>query len=113
MIRQRNPIKRTPARKYRHALNPMYLDWLRQQKCLLCPTGMQGGAIEAAHVGVRGLGQKCADREAVSLCASHHRTGKQAHHVLGRKFWEFHKLDRDTTILAYHAAYLLETGEEL
>ncbi len=121
MIRRRKPIarsatpikrsalKRKPARK-RAGADPGYLQWLRTRPCLLCPRGMQGGPIEAAHVGVRGLGQKCPDSQAVPLCAAHHRTGKQAQHLLGRKFWEFHNLDRDAEIGKLRELYGRERG---
>jgi len=116
VIRQREPIKRTAIKRrpprVRRDLNPRYLDWLRQQRCMLASAHCNG-AIEAAHVGDRGLGQKCADREAVPLCAAHHRTGPGAHHVLGKKFWMFHGLHRDAVVLAYNAGFMSETGEEL
>ena len=60
---------------------------------------------EVAHVGRRGLSQKSSDRETIPLCARHHRTGKDAHHVLGRKFWEHHGLDRDAIILELNTRY--------
>lgn len=49
---------------------------------------------EAAHVGQRGLSQKCSDRETIPLCAFHHRTGPESHHRLGKLFWKHHGLDR-------------------
>jgi hypothetical protein len=65
----------------------------------------QVGRSEVAHVGDRGLSQKSSDRETIPLCAEHHRTGKDAHHVLGRKFWQHHGLDRDTLIAELNARY--------
>ena len=80
-----------------------YLRWLRILPCIVCcqwnlPTNRRSGPVEAAHVGKRGIGQKCADSEALPLCVWHHRTGPQAHHVLGKKFWQFWKLDRFSLI---------------
>jgi hypothetical protein len=81
--------------------DPKYLEWIRQQPCMICKTR----PVEAAHVGQRGLGQKCADVEAVPLCAEHHRTGDESHHVLGRNFWTHHRLSRDTVLRIYQTAY--------
>lgn len=67
---------------------------------------------EVAHVGERGLGQKCSDRETVPLCAEHHRTGPHAHHVLGKNFWDCHGLDRDAIIAKLNEQYREETGNE-
>lgn len=76
----------------------VYLAWLRTMPCVVCWTyrirSLRFATVEAAHVGERGIGQKCSDREALPLCTHHHRTGPQSHHVLGRKFWEFWHLDR-------------------
>lgn len=72
-----------------------YISWLHTQPCCVC--GRLSG-IEAAHVGRRGLGQKCSDLEAIPLCSEHHRTGPAAHHVLGKWFWSFHSIDREAII---------------
>lgn len=54
--------------------------------------------VEVAHVGVRGLMQRSSDLETIPLCANHHRTGKEAQHVLGKYFWAHHGIDREVTI---------------
>lgn len=54
--------------------------------------------VEVAHVGVRGLMQRSSDLETIPLCTEHHRTGKEAQHVLGKHFWERHGIDREVTI---------------
>ncbi len=66
---------------------------------------------EVAHVGDRGLGQRCPDREAIPLGVPHHRTGKDAHHVLGKNFWSHHGLDRDEVIATLQKLYEQETGK--
>jgi len=76
-----------------------YLRWIRTLPCILCstwrlPTLSNRGPVEAAHVGERGLGQKCPDNQTLPLCCWHHRTGPHSVHVLGRKFWQYWKLDR-------------------
>lgn len=91
------------------ARDPAYLEWIRGEYCLI---GMLRGSegcspaiTEAAHVGDRGLRQKCPDAEAIPLCARHHRTAPDAHHRLGRKFWEHHGLDRKQIIRELWARY--------
>jgi len=68
------------------------------------PKPQQLTPTEAAHVGLRGLRQKCSDRETLPLCAEHHRTGPDSHHVLGKRFWEHHGIDRDIWVAAYAEA---------
>ncbi len=71
--------------------NPRYLAWIRSQPCCVCGSRR---AIEAAHTGPHGLGQKSPDSSAIPLCAKHHRTGNDSYHRLGpRKFSEKHNLD--------------------
>lgn len=66
--------------------DPAYLKWLQNQPCLVCNTRkeQQRSRTEAAHVGLRGLSQKCPDREAIPLCRDHHRE----QHRHGKKFWK-------------------------
>jgi len=70
---------------------------------------------EAAHVGDRGLGQKCSDRETIPLCAEHHTQGRDSYHKLGKKFWEHHGLDRFELIARLNAMYTeqKQTGVDL
>lgn len=79
---------------------PKYLEFIRSLVCEACyPCGLgdhvQANPTEAAHVGSRGVGQKCSDYETIPLCSYHHRTGPEAHHVIGKAFWEHHGIDRD------------------
>lgn len=103
---------RTPVRQARFKprrgrfLDEPYLKWLRSLPCVVCGTFSR---IDAAHVGPRGLGQKCSDREALPLCRRHHVDGEHSHHVLGRGFWSFWKLDRFRLIADFNRAY---DGEE-
>lgn len=106
--------------------DPAYLDWIRTLPCLICSVQIYGCAwifsddaglifetapgaksriAEAAHVGIRGLGTKCDDRETVPLCPKHHRTGRDAHHVLGKWFWLYHDLDRERVIAVLQGRY--------
>jgi hypothetical protein len=73
------------------ARSAAYLAWIRTQPCVVCG---RTGWIEAAHTGLRGLGQKSSDYSAIPLCAVHHRTGKDSYHRLGaRQFAQTHNLD--------------------
>jgi len=102
------PRKRREPRANRHD-DPEYLNWIRTLPCLVCALfkRLQFGCTEAAHVGQRGLGQKCSDREAIPLCRLHHREGEHAHHRLGKRFWVFWKLNRMETIRKYQEMYAL------
>lgn len=77
--------------------------------CVACFPGdflVRGyGISEAAHVGERGLGQKCSDRETIPLCVEHHRTQPYAHHVLGKKFWAHHGLDKEAIVAELNRLY--------
>ena len=71
--------------------NPQYLQWIRSLPCVVCRTTR---AVEAAHTGPHGLGQKSSDLSAIPLCGRHHRTGDDSYHKLGpRKFAEVHQLN--------------------
>jgi hypothetical protein len=71
--------------------NPGYLRWIRSLPCVACRTTY---AVEAAHTGPHGLGQKSSDLSAIPLCGKHHRTGDDSYHRLGpRRFAEVHRLD--------------------
>lgn len=95
-------------------IDPKYRAWIRLLPCIICLKNWlfsesaeaiveaammgQNEVSECAHIGSRGLGQKCSDRQSCALCPDHHRTGAEARHVLGRNFWTFHKMDRDAVI---------------
>ena len=71
--------------------NPGYLRWIRSLPCVVCRTTY---AVEAAHTGPHGLGQKSSDLSAIPLCGKHHRTRDDSYHRLGpRRFAEVHHLD--------------------
>jgi hypothetical protein len=107
---------------------PDYLNFIRSLPCLIClviahrgiPARLGGydhtpinqrSRTEAAHVGIRGMGQKCSDWEAIPLCACHHRTGEFAHHVIGKRFWVKWRLDRFEVIRKYRDLYELATRD--
>ena len=86
-----------------------YRNFIRGLGCIVCrdtvPHNPQSSKTECAHIGERGLGQKCSDYETVPLCSYHHRIGPTSHHVLGKHFWSRHGIDRDRTIAALRAVY--------
>lgn len=96
--------------------DPAYLEWVRSLPCIIC-VGLDtlqrvllfgfkySSRVESAHVGLRGLGQKCSDRDTIPLCAEHHRTGEHAHHVLGKRFWAHHRIDRDALVAELNKQY--------
>ncbi len=136
--RSTKPIARSPVPKKRKGKrrgplrDPKYRAYIRKIPCLVCwpdfwldvavhisrgefgwsPTFMPGTVqktpTECAHVGKRGLGQKCSDYETLPLCAEHHRTGPESHHVLGKAFWAHHGLDKEVVIAELQRLYSLE-----
>lgn len=76
--------------------DPVYLAWIRTFPC--CVPACNVRRSEAHHAGVRGLGQKADDRTAIPLCAHHHRTGRDSAHVRGKRFWNYHGIDRGNLI---------------
>lgn len=107
-----------PPRRGR-VIDARYKAWIATLPCIACfPAWFkidwpdrQQSPTEVAHVGViRGLGQKCSDRDTAPLCAAHHRTGPSAHHVIGKNFWDFHGLDRIATIERLNREYDTRTG---
>jgi hypothetical protein len=120
---QRSAIRRKP-RKRQTGDNPAYRAFVRTFACILCvrPIGLlirQGQEVvvqlsntECAHVGRRGLSQKCPDCESLPLCAlEHHRIGPKSHHTLGKRFWGFHGLNRVALITQLQALYEVESGK--
>lgn len=92
-----------------------YLAFIRSLRCAIDPCAhsrLGACRTEAAHVGDRGLGQKCSDYEAIPLCAWHHRLSPLSHHRAGKRFWKHHNLNREALIAAYRLAYKeLNEGE--
>lgn len=112
-------------RRHKRKPDPAYLIWVKSAPCVVCwlpdefslvwmadvsVAGRQRSQTEVAHVGDRGLMQKCSDRETIPLCAEHHRTGKDAHHVLGKRFWAHHGLDRDAMVAELQRRYDAEVA---
>jgi hypothetical protein len=129
--RNRKPIRRSPIRhkprKRQPGDNPAYCAFVRTFGCIVCCGGRflriwhawdgvtgtryQKSPTECAHVGAKGLSQKCPDCESLPLCAlEHHRVGPEAHHVLGKRFWGFHGLDRMGLIRELQDLFRLNGG---
>ncbi len=110
---KRDRKRRGAASGKQPAKDAAYLDFIRSLPCCV-PTctsknlhkwaDVSGSTTEAAHVGDRGLRQKCSDYEVLPLCVFHHRTGPEAHHVIGKKFWTHHGMDKEKLVLAYRMA---------
>jgi hypothetical protein len=74
------------------ARDPAYLALIRQLPCVV--GSVCYGAVEAAHTGPHGMGQKSSDYSTVPLCVTHHRLGDLSLHKLGPgKFSAVHGID--------------------
>lgn len=84
-----------------------YKAWIATFPCVICDAkeSKQVTRTTVAHVGDRGFGQKCSDRETLPICVDHHQEGPEAAHKLGKNFWIHHGLDRDLLISAYNSAF--------
>lgn len=78
-----------------------FMAWIATLACLIC--GRR--PVEVAHLGPHAFGQKCPDRQTGPLCIWHHREGPHSHHKLGKKFWEFWKIDREQIFSQQNAEY--------
>ena len=108
--------------------DPAYLKWIRTLPCVCCCfESYRSGLIwemlgtvmlvgipvtEAAHVGGRGLSQKCNDRETIPLCRWHHRTGPESHHRAAKRFWEFWAIDKTELIRKLNENFEEEHAEK-
>lgn len=141
---KRTQLKRRPRKKRPEGWDdPEFLAWLRTWPCYVClrqfcilnaipfwwacdaenrrstvnhRPWITCGPTEAAHVGPRGLGQKCKDREAMPLGTKHHEHqtaggGPESHHTLGKRFWEHHGLEKETVLAILWDLYAKETGK--
>lgn len=87
--------------------NDHYLAWLRRQPCVVCRIGAPYRAVEAAHVGVRGMGSKISDYFALPLCHDHHRGGQESYHRMGKdKLAERYRLNYRELFLEHLSGYL-------
>lgn len=104
----RCPVRRVRVGGPRKGLivDEQYKAWIRKQPCICCGTRRY---VEAAHVGTRGLGMKCSDYETIPLCSWHHVQGPEAHHVLGKRFFEYWKIDRFKLIAGFNRRFEKET----
>ena len=113
VITRRAYIRRSPLiRKPRRYVVPpeilAYWDWIRTQPCAVCARHgfQQRSPSHAAHVGLRGLGQKCSGWDVLPLCQKHHSRGfPQSHHTLGKRFWKVHGIERYRMIRMYRLRY--------
>ena len=109
------PIPRKRAKPRRGPVVDLnYQAFVRTFRCVACFGKLYRRDFdvvhpECAHVGRRGISQKCSDYECLPLCVSHHRTGRLSHHVLGKRFWTFHNLDRQALIAELNRLYDAES----
>ncbi len=107
------------ATKKRTGRDPARLKWIRSLPCVCCFAFMHAWNFteywkrrdaahrysEAAHVGERGLSQKCSDAETIPLCGEHHRTRKYSAHRLGKNFWAHWGIDKQKLLAELQTAY--------
>jgi hypothetical protein len=110
---RRTPIRRTPLKRKprRYVVPPealAYWEWIRRQPCVVCGCKHRFICpVEVAHVGQRGLSQKCDPFEVIPLCQAHHGRGfPESHHTLGKAFWKFHNLDRMELIRSFRGRFV-------
>lgn len=95
------------ATKLKLGKDPYYRAFLHDQACFVCRIFNQEQRFrtEAAHVGERGLSQKCPDVEALPCCAWHHTEGPESLHKLGVKFWTRWGLVKADLVAYYQRMY--------
>jgi hypothetical protein len=89
--------------------------WLRFIRSLPCSVpGCRLRNVEAAHTGIRGIGQRATDYNAIPLCKPHHWLWSTSYHALGRrKFEQVHQISIRTILERLHRkpAMRLQSGE--
>ena len=89
--------------------DPKYLEWVREQDCVVC--GEKTQTEEAAHIRMEdadvgkpmtGMGTKPDDFYVLPLCNLHHQ---QQHAVAEWAFWSRKKIDPVKTALALYVEY--------
>lgn len=106
--------RRKPRRSSR-IIDAKYRKFIASLGCVICcdQGRKQTSRTECAHAGERGLSQKCSDYECLPLCAfQHHRLGPESHHVLGKRFWGHHNINKEHTFAALRAVYEISGGTE-
>lgn len=116
----RSRIKRHAPKRRPGDDQPLYRNWIKALPCAVpgCvrnnleeARGFGGrvdirwSEVEAHHAGDHGYAQRPPDRTCIPLCVRHHREGPESAHVLGKKFWQHHGLDRDALIAELNARY--------
>lgn len=95
-------------RRHNRKRDKTYMAFIASLACLVCSLpgkGPQQYRTEVAHVGDRGLMQKCSDRETLPLCTMHHTLAPESQHRAGKKFWWLWGIDRDAEIARLNALY--------
>lgn len=89
-----------------------YLAWIRTLPCLACERAgiEQATRTEAHHAGPRAYGTKVPNSQAVPLCREHHREGKHAVHVIGKRFWTANSIDMASEIERLNSEWESEAG---
>jgi hypothetical protein len=107
-IREGQQDKTEPAahqNSYRkRKLWPDYKAFLASKVCAIPGCGRT--EVQVSHVGPRGMSQKADCRWCLPFCYElHHEEGPESHHVLGRRFWKHHSVNRDELVQWYNLIY--------
>lgn len=113
------PLSREPQ----PARDKDYLDWIRQQECIVRAHGemtfeehLNCGETQAAHTGRkgRGMARKACDHEALPICRYHHLDAKRAHQRVKEADFEiFHGINLEELRVKHRAMYEEEKGRKL
>lgn len=112
---KRSPIRKRRTKPRRNIVkDPAYLEFIAGFPCIVCIAMSlpQKTRTEVAHVGERGLGQKCSAYETLPISEYYHRTGPLALHKLGKKFWTHFGIDKAAQISHYQSLYEKTRGEQ-
>jgi hypothetical protein len=92
-------------------LSKPYLEWIRNERCVVCGTWE---LIEAAHIGTGGMGTKVDDFRALPMCAYCHRISDRSYHNMGNtySFERYHRINFKAQIITHLARYLLEKNKD-
>ena len=92
-----------PFRRKNRIPDQKYQDYIRSFACVVCVllNLRQRSKTQCCHVGLRGLGTKCSDRETLPFCRLHHRE----QHASQKRFWKVYGLDRVELVRTFQESF--------
>jgi hypothetical protein len=105
-VERRKPHQNSYHRRVRP--DPEYKAWIASLPCAV-PDCSTGDGVEVAHIGDRGLSNRCPDRQTGPFCTTHHRDDRLGMHGrLGKNYWKHYGLNRDELIAELNRKYDLQ-----